>query len=69
MRKIRVEEIKDVVTRLCIDANHFIGKDVMEMLEKSLEKEESPVGKNILEQIIKNDKIAANELVPMCQVV
>ncbi len=67
MRKIRVEEIKDVVTRLCIDANHFIGKDVMEMLEKSLEKEESPVGKNILEQIIKNDKIAANELVPMCQ--
>jgi len=67
LRKIRVEEIKDVVTRLCIDANHFIGKDVMEMLEKSLEKEESPVGKNILEQIIKNDKIAANELVPMCQ--
>ncbi len=67
MRRIRVEEIKDVVTRLCIDANHFIGKDVMEMLEKSLEKEESLVGKNILEQIIKNDKIAANELVPMCQ--
>ncbi len=67
MRRLQVKEIEGAVKKLCIEANHFIGNDVMEALKKSLEKEESPVGKNILEQIIENDRIAAQELVPMCQ--
>ncbi|WP_319372108.1 fumarate hydratase [uncultured Ilyobacter sp.] len=67
MKELDLAKVTEEVARLCIEANYFIGKDVMDKLQEALNKEESPVGKNILEQIIKNDGIAANDQVPMCQ--
>lgn len=67
VRKIKAEIITQTVKKLFMDCNYFIGKDIMCALETAYEKETSPVGKSVLSQIIENDKIAADEQVPLCQ--
>jgi len=67
VKELDLTKVTEEVARLCIEANYYIGKDVMGKIKEALEKEESPVGKNILEQIITNDGIAADDQVPMCQ--
>lgn len=67
MREIQVKDITKAVRDLCIDANYNIGQDVIDALKKSLKTEESPTGKEIINQILENDKIAQEEQVPMCQ--
>ncbi len=67
IRKITALSITNAVTKLCIDANYYLGKDVIKALEKGRERELSPVGRNTLDQILKNSDIASKESVPMCQ--
>lgn len=67
MRVLDLQKVTDEVARLCIEANYFIGKDVLNKLKESQKTETSELGKVILGQIIENDEIAANESVPMCQ--
>jgi fumarate hydratase subunit alpha len=67
MREISVKDITKAVRDLCIDANYNIGQDVIDALKKALKTEESPTGKEIINQIIENDEIAQKEQVPMCQ--
>ncbi|HHW91445.1 MAG TPA: fumarate hydratase [Firmicutes bacterium] len=67
MREIKAEVIKDTVRDLFLDANYFIGKDLYNKLKEQSEVEESPVGKSVLEQIIKNNEIAAEEKIAICQ--
>lgn len=50
-----------------MSSNYHIGEDVLEALKKAVHTEESPTGREILEQIIENDRIARAEQVPMCQ--
>ncbi|MEE1219737.1 MAG: fumarate hydratase [Ruminococcus sp.] len=67
MRQIKAETVTATVKKLFMDCNYYIGKDIMNALETAHEKEESKVGKSVLAQIIENDKIAANENIPLCQ--
>lgn len=67
IRKIKAETITQTVKKLFMDCNYYIGKDIMSALETAYDKESSPVGKSVLSQIIENDKIAADEQVPLCQ--
>lgn len=67
VRKIKAETITQTVKKLFMDCNYFIGKDIMCALETAHKNESSPVGKSVLAQIIENDKIAANEQIPLCQ--
>lgn len=67
MREFNIEVVINAVEKLCIDANYSIPTDVLKKLNTALEKEESPVARDILNQIIENDILAGNEKVPMCQ--
>lgn len=67
MREIDVSQIIPVIKKLCIDANYYVNDDLMKKLKEFMEKEESPVGKEILSQIIKNDELAGELQIPMCQ--
>jgi len=67
MRDIDVSEIIPKVRQMCMEANYFLGDDVFSALRKASETEESPVGKGILLDIIKNAEIAHDQEVPMCQ--
>lgn len=67
MKEIDLNKVTEEVERLCIEANYFIDDKILNNIEKAYATEVSETGKNILKQIIENDKIAADELVPMCQ--
>lgn len=67
MREIAAEDITKTVTRLCKEANYFLGEDVLSALKKAREKEESPTAMGVLDQIIENADIAAKEEMPLCQ--
>ena len=44
MRTISVNEITDQIKEMCIEANHFLSKDMKAALEQAKESEESPLG-------------------------
>ena len=67
MRDIHVDDIVSVIRDLSIRANTELGEDVILAFEKALEKEDSPIGRDILERLIENAKIAKDEQFPMCQ--
>ncbi|HWR44103.1 fumarate hydratase [Sporomusa sp.] len=67
MRTIQSQQITDAVAKLAIDANYYLSEDVFNALVEGKEKEESPLGKEIFDQIIKNACIARDEDKPMCQ--
>ncbi|MBQ5347968.1 MAG: fumarate hydratase [Ruminococcus sp.] len=66
-RKINAREITETVKKLFMDCNYFIGEDILNALEKARENETSDTAESVLSQIIENDKIAAEEEIPMCQ--
>jgi len=67
MRTIKAEQITEAVAKLCMDSNYFIPEDVRKRIIEMRENEESPVAKAILDQILKNQEIAAEEKMPICQ--
>lgn len=67
MREIQASAIADAVENLFIDACCNIGKDIEQAIGKSIAKEESPSGKMILNQLLKNINVAREESIPICQ--
>lgn len=67
MRTIKVSEITDNIKEMCIEANHFLSKDMQEALHKSAAEEKAPLGKQILCQLRENLQIAGEEMIPICQ--
>lgn len=67
MREIRSEEIRKTVARLFIEANYHLPEDVLEAIQKAAAKEVSETGKNILQSLITNAKLAAQGEIPLCQ--
>lgn len=67
MRTIQVEQITETIKEMCIEANHFLADDMKQALSRAKESEESPLGKQILEQLQENLQIAGNDMIPICQ--
>jgi len=67
MRKIKANQIKDKVKELFLKANYHLDQDLMHRLEDALEEETSPIGKSVLQMIIKNNQIASSEEIAICQ--
>ncbi len=67
MRKIEVDTIINAVKEMCMEANYFLTEDMKEALNKAREKEESPLGCQILGQLQENLSIAGAERIPICQ--
>lgn len=67
IRKIEASVLTQTVKTLYMDMNYNIGTDISEALCTAYEKEQSPVGRNVLQQLMQNNKIAADEQVPICQ--
>lgn len=67
MREVNVGIITDTIERLCIDANYNLPEDVKDALEAAMKTEESPLGRQVLMDILKNAQIAQRDSVPLCQ--
>jgi len=67
MREIGYQEIVDTVARLSMEANYYLGEDLLAALRRAKEEEESPLGREVLGQILENAQVAAEERMPLCQ--
>lgn len=67
MRTIHVDTIIENIEEMCIEANHFLTPDMQNALNLAKEKEEAPLGKQILEQLQENLQIAGEDMIPICQ--
>ncbi|GAB4506529.1 MAG: fumarate hydratase [Anaerolineales bacterium] len=67
MREIHYNTIVEAVERLCMESNYFLGDDVLQSVQKALEREESPTGREILQEILENARIAREDEMPLCQ--
>ncbi len=67
MREIRVSEVADAVRDLCIEACYDLPPDVVAALQAARDKEESPLGREIIEELLENAAIARRDRVPICQ--
>jgi len=67
MKYLDLTRVTDAVEKMCMDANFYLGSDVLDSLREISKTEVSPVGKNILNQIVTNHELAKENQVPMCQ--
>ena len=67
MRELNVKHLEDTIYALFMSACCEIGEDVLSLLERNLQMEESPFGREVLRQLIENDRLAAQKKMPICQ--
>ncbi len=67
MRRVSTDEITRAVRDLTIEANYRIPEETVELFRKALKEEESPLGKEVLTQILENVEAASKERIPYCQ--
>ena len=67
MRTLNVEEISKNIKEMCIEATHFLSKDMDIAMKNAVSTEKSPLGKKILSQLQDNLKIAGKDMIPICQ--
>lgn len=67
MREVNVSDVAACIKRLCIEANYFLNSDIYDSFKDAYENEESPIGRDIINQLIKNADLAREKCKPICQ--
>lgn len=67
MREVNVDKVTENIKDICIEANHFLTDDMKKVFKNAVVSEESPLGKQVLNQLNENLDIAANDMIPICQ--
>jgi fumarate hydratase subunit alpha len=67
VRDLDVAVLRDAVAHLLIEANYNIPADVLDALRAAAAREQSPLARRTLEQIVRNYEVAAVDRVPVCQ--
>ena len=67
MRELDVSVVRDTVARLCIEANTHLPEDVQNAIRAFQSREDWPIVRGVLDNIVENFHIADTEHVPICQ--
>ena len=67
IRELDVSALRDAVSRLLVECNYTIPPDILGALRSAVEREQSPLGRRTLEQLVSNYEVAAAERLPVCQ--
>lgn len=67
MREITADAISETVARLAVRACRELPEGVCDALRRCLEQESSPVGRDILRQLLENASVAVADRTPLCQ--
>ena len=67
IRTVDTNVIIQNVKEMCIEANHFLSHDMDHAMKQAVKNEKSELGKKILNQLQDNLKIAAEDMIPICQ--
>ena len=67
MREIHVDEIRDNVAQICIDAAYDLSEDVCTAFDRAQETETAPAAKAVIGLLKENARIAREDRIPICQ--
>lgn len=67
MREIDAQLLTKNIKEMCIEANHYLSDDMKKVFDNARKNEKSSLGKQILEQLDENLKIAREDMIPICQ--
>lgn len=67
IRTVNTEDIVKNIKEMCIEANHYLSKDMDIAMKNAVTTEKSELGRKILNQLQDNLKIADEEMIPICQ--
>jgi fumarate hydratase subunit alpha len=67
LREIEVGAVMETVRDLCIEANTRLPEDHLAALRRALEEEESPLGREVIEELLENARVARERCVAFCQ--
>ncbi len=67
MRTIQTTDITENIRQMCIEANHYLSDDMKQVFNKAVDNEESPLGRQVLEQLKENLEIASSDMIHICQ--
>jgi len=67
MREIHVNQITALVANMCIKSNCYLNEDIENAISQGMARENNPIAKEILSDILKNAEIARRDEVPICQ--
>ena len=67
MRIVQTSVITENIKEMCIEANHYLSKDMKAVIDQAVENEKASLGKQILNQLEENLRIAAEDMIPICQ--
>jgi fumarate hydratase subunit alpha len=67
LREIEVAAVTETVRDLCIEANTRLPEDHLAALRRALEEEESPLGREVIEELLENARVARERCVAFCQ--
>ena len=67
MRTVEASVITEEISKMCIEANYHLSKDMMQVFGQAKDNETSPLGKKIFDQLCENLKIADTDTIPICQ--
>ncbi len=67
VREIHIDQIAQMVAKLCIESNREIGSDIYTAVERAHGKEQSEIGREVLSDLLRNYDLARAENMPVCQ--
>jgi len=67
LREIEAGAVTEAVRSLCIEANTRLPEDHLEALRRALGEEESPLGREVIEELLENARVARERCVAFCQ--
>lgn len=67
IRELPASAVTEAVARLCVEANYYLPEDVIATLRRAREEEPSPQAREVLDRLIENASLAAQEQMPLCQ--
>jgi len=67
MKEINVKDVTAAVKQAAMEANYYLGEDMLQAFARGLEEEESPAGREVFRLLLENARIAREQLIPICQ--
>ncbi len=67
MKVIRISRVRDTVRSLALEASFVLPQDIAAALEGGRERETSPLGVAVFDDLLRNRDIARRERIPLCQ--
>ena len=67
MRTVDVSVLTQNISEMCIEANHYLSEDMKAAFTEAQNREQAPLGRQILGQLQENMEIAEKDMIPICQ--